>query len=251
MGLAPRRAPAPTQGARMAPHGVLTDRDRRRRLAPHARRPAADQRLLHPRGRRRRGLRQRQQADGRGSPCRRRRTRRRDAGPARQPACRPPRRGEGRRRTGPLPRRRPRGRRGRRGCARLRLRHAAVLRARADEEDLRLLGRRPAAGRRDARRGNRVGDFEVVHLPGHSPGRIGLCRAADRLAITNDCFALLHPVLPFPGRRPRIPHTAFISSDERCAESIAKLATLEPATCWPAHYGPLTGDVAAQLRAAI
>ena len=96
--------------------------------------------------------------------------------------------------------------------------------------------------------GDRVGDFEVIHLPGHSPGCIGLWRAADRLAITNDCFALFHPALPLPGKRPRVPHSAFNWSDARCAESIAKLAALEPATCWPAHYGPLTGDVAAQLR---
>lgn len=99
--------------------------------------------------------------------------------------------------------------------------------------------------------GDRVGDFEVVHLPGHSPGCIGLWRAADRLAITNDCFALFHPAFPFPSKRPRIPHPAFNWSDERCAASIAKLAALEPATCWPAHYGPLTGDVAARLRAAL
>ncbi len=99
--------------------------------------------------------------------------------------------------------------------------------------------------------GDRVGDFEVVHLPGHSPGCIALWRDADRLAITNDCFALFHPAFPFPSRRPRVPHPAFNWSTERCGESIAKLAALQPATCWPAHYGPLTGDVAAQLRAAI
>ena len=99
--------------------------------------------------------------------------------------------------------------------------------------------------------GDRVGDFEVVHLPGHSPGCIGLWRAADRLAITNDCFALFHPAFPFAGRRPRVPHPAFNWSTSAARESIAKLAALEPATCWPAHYGPLTGDVAAQLRAAI
>ncbi len=99
--------------------------------------------------------------------------------------------------------------------------------------------------------GDRVGDFEVVHLPGHSPGCIGLWRESDRLAITNDCFALFHPALPFPGRRPRIPHPAFNWSTEGCRASIAKLAALGPATCWPAHYGPLRGDVAAQLRRAV
>jgi hypothetical protein len=30
---------------------------------------------------------------------------------------------------------------------------------------------------------------------------------------------------------------------------VQKLAALEPATAWPGHFGPLTGDVAAQLRA--
>jgi glyoxylase-like metal-dependent hydrolase (beta-lactamase superfamily II) len=96
--------------------------------------------------------------------------------------------------------------------------------------------------------GDRVGDFEVVHLPGHGPGCIGLWRERDRLALSNDCFALFDPALPRPGR-PRIPHAAFNWSTERCRESVQKLAALEPATCWPGHFGPLTGDVAAQLRA--
>lgn len=96
--------------------------------------------------------------------------------------------------------------------------------------------------------GDRVGDFEVVHLPGHSPGCIGLWRASDRLALSNDCFALFDPALPRPGRA-RIPHAAFNWSTEHCAQSVRKLAALEPATCWPGHFGPLTGDVAAQLRA--
>jgi glyoxylase-like metal-dependent hydrolase (beta-lactamase superfamily II) len=96
--------------------------------------------------------------------------------------------------------------------------------------------------------GDSVGDFEVVHLPGHGPGCIGLWRASDRLALSNDCFALFDPALPRPGR-PRVPHPAFNWSTEHCRESIAKLAALKPLTCWPGHFGPLTGDVAAQLRA--
>ena len=97
--------------------------------------------------------------------------------------------------------------------------------------------------------GDAVGDFTVVHLPGHGPGCIGLWRERDRLALSNDCFALFDPALPRAGS-PRVPHEAFNWSTERCRESIAKLAAHEPATCWPGHFGPLTGDVAAQLRAA-
>jgi len=96
--------------------------------------------------------------------------------------------------------------------------------------------------------GDAVGDFEVVHLPGHAPGCIGLWRASDRLALSNDCFALFDPAFPRAGR-PRIPHPAFNWSTQRVPASIEKLAALEPRTCWPGHFGPLTGDVAAQLRA--
>lgn len=96
--------------------------------------------------------------------------------------------------------------------------------------------------------GDRVGDFEVVHLPGHSPGCIGLFRESERLALTNDCFALFDPALPRAGK-PRIPHPAFNWSTDACRDSVRKLAALEPATCWPGHFGPLTGDVPAQLRA--
>jgi len=94
--------------------------------------------------------------------------------------------------------------------------------------------------------GDRVGDFEVIHLPGHGPGCIGLWRERDRLALSNDCFALFDPALPFPGK-PRIPHPAFNWSTDRCRESVVKLAGLAPDTCWPGHFGPLKGDVAAKL----
>ncbi len=105
----------------------------------------------------------------------------------------------------------------------------------------------PLAVDKTLQEGDAVGDFEVVHLPGHGPGCMGLWRASNRLALSNDCFALFDPAFPRAGK-PRIPHPAFNWSTERVRESIAKLAALEPATCWPGHFGPLTGDVASQLR---
>ena len=97
--------------------------------------------------------------------------------------------------------------------------------------------------------GDAVGEFEVIHLPGHGPGCIGLWRESDRLAITNDCFALFDPALPRGGRA-RIPHPAFNWSTDEVRKSIRKLAAMEPTTCLPGHYGPLSGDVRAQLEAA-
>src|SRR3954468_9060936 len=39
--------------------------------------------------------------------------------------------------------------------------------------------------------GDDVSGFRVVHLPGHAPGRIGLFRERDRLALTTDCFYVI------------------------------------------------------------
>ena len=92
-----------------------------------------------------------------------------------------------------------------------------------------------------------VAGFRVVELPGHSPGTIGLWRERDRLALTNDCFAMFDVYTGRPAP-PAIPHPAFNHSTEQCRESARKLAALEPATCWPGHHGPLDGDVRGTLE---
>jgi glyoxylase-like metal-dependent hydrolase (beta-lactamase superfamily II) len=74
-----------------------------------------------------------------------------------------------------------------------------------------------------------------------------LWRERDRLALTNDCFAMfdVYTGRPAPAA---IPHPAFNYSTEQCRESARKLAALEPATCWPGHHGPLDGDVRGTLE---
>jgi glyoxylase-like metal-dependent hydrolase (beta-lactamase superfamily II) len=47
-----------------------------------------------------------------------------------------------------------------------------------------------------------------------------------------------------------VPHHAFNQDTDQARASLRKLADLEPAAAWPGHLGPLTGDVAGQLRAA-
>ena len=95
--------------------------------------------------------------------------------------------------------------------------------------------------------GDDVAGFQVVHLPGHTPGQIGLWRAADRVALTSDCFYTIDPVSMRRGD-PRVPHRAFNRDTEIARASMRKLAALEPAIAWPGHALPLTGDVAGQLE---
>lgn len=99
------------------------------------------------------------------------------------------------------------------------------------------------------REGDAVAGFEVVDLPGHAPGLIGLWRARDRVALVSDCFYLtdMHG-RPQP---PAVPLDAYNLDTAQAKRSIAKLAALGPAIVLPGHLGPLTGpDVVAQLEAA-
>jgi hydroxyacylglutathione hydrolase len=97
--------------------------------------------------------------------------------------------------------------------------------------------------------GDEIAGFEVVALPGHAPGLIGLWRAADRLALVSDCFYTLDPQTGIHGR-PRVPHEAFNHDTEQARASVRKLAAMEPAAAWSGHADPLTGDVRGQLEAA-
>jgi len=97
--------------------------------------------------------------------------------------------------------------------------------------------------------GDKVAGFEVVHLPGHAPGLIGLWRESDRLALVSDCFYTLDVETTRKGA-PRVPHVAFNFDTEQARASIRKLAALEPGAAWPGHADPVTGNVREQLERA-
>jgi hydroxyacylglutathione hydrolase len=97
--------------------------------------------------------------------------------------------------------------------------------------------------------GDELAGFEVVALPGHAPGLIGLWRAADRLALVSDCFYTLDPQTGLHGH-PRVPPEAFNHDTEQARASMRKLAAMEPAAAWAGHADPLTGDVRGQLETA-
>jgi steroid delta-isomerase-like uncharacterized protein len=97
--------------------------------------------------------------------------------------------------------------------------------------------------------GDQVAGFQVVELPGHAPGLVGLWRESDRLALVSDCVYTLDPQTGIKGPA-RVPHPAFNVDTEQARESIRKLAALKPAVAWAGHADPVQGDVVAKLNRA-
>jgi glyoxylase-like metal-dependent hydrolase (beta-lactamase superfamily II) len=98
--------------------------------------------------------------------------------------------------------------------------------------------------------GDVIAGFEVVDLPGHAPGLIGLWRASDRLALVSDCVYLTDMDAFGKPAPPQIPHPATTFDVDLARQSIRKLAALDPLVVWPGHLGPITGDVRGDLERA-
>lgn len=99
--------------------------------------------------------------------------------------------------------------------------------------------------------GDFVAGFQILHLPGHTPGQVGLWREADGLAIVSDAVFVWDPfsLLGLPGAV-RLPPPAVRPDDAAARESMHRIAALDPATVWLGHYGPITRDVRAELERA-
>ena len=90
------------------------------------------------------------------------------------------------------------------------------------------------------REGDKVGDFTVVHMPGHSAGHVAYFRESDRVAVTGDLFSTMDSRT----RRTRIAEPpAFLSVDaEENRRSIRRLLDLKPSVVLPGH-GPALRDL--------
>jgi glyoxylase-like metal-dependent hydrolase (beta-lactamase superfamily II) len=94
--------------------------------------------------------------------------------------------------------------------------------------------------------------FEVKHFPGHAPGLIGLWRASDGVALVSDTIYLVDSMAlkPMPelelegvsGLQPTVPHPVWNWDTAIAAESVRKLAALEPRRIFPGHEQVLEGD---------
>jgi hydroxyacylglutathione hydrolase len=92
--------------------------------------------------------------------------------------------------------------------------------------------------------GERVGDFEVIAFPGHTPGMVGLWRESDRTVLCADTMRTVNIFTGIPqvGEMP----AAFTSDVPESRRSIRKLAALEARTVCPGHGRALQGDEAVE-----
>lgn len=88
--------------------------------------------------------------------------------------------------------------------------------------------------------GDAVGDFTVVHAPGHSAGHVVYFRESDGVAVTGDLFSTMDTW----SRRRRLAeppaHLSVDAAENR--RSILKLAELRPSMVLPGH-GPVLEDM--------
>ncbi len=97
------------------------------------------------------------------------------------------------------------------------------------------------------RDGDRVGDFRVVHAPGHTPGHVIYFRDADRLALAGDVLANINFLTGQPGLLEPPP---FFSADrQRNRLSVRTLWELRPSLVGFGH-GPPLRDLTQLERAA-
>ena len=87
--------------------------------------------------------------------------------------------------------------------------------------------------------GDMVGDFRVIHAPGHSAGHVVFWREADRVLILGDVLNSMDPFLMTRGLR--LPKDYFTPDPARNRESARKLADLgEPSIALFGHGPPET-----------
>jgi glyoxylase-like metal-dependent hydrolase (beta-lactamase superfamily II) len=85
--------------------------------------------------------------------------------------------------------------------------------------------------------GDEVGGFEVLDVPGHSPGHMAYWREADRVLVLGDVLNNMNVMTGVPGLHE--PRTIFTVDPPRNRESARRLAELEPELACFGHGPPL------------
>ena len=94
-------------------------------------------------------------------------------------------------------------------------------------------------------------DWTLHHTPGHAPGQVALFRASDRILLAGDAFvtADLDSWYGLVSQKAAIsrPPSPFTFDWDAAADSVRKLAELEPYTIATGHGRPLSGPGIAEM----
>lgn len=90
--------------------------------------------------------------------------------------------------------------------------------------------------------GDQIAGFDVIHLPGHAPGQIGLFRERDGLVLASDAIYTLNPLSGRKGA-PRIPLDVFNQDTALAQASALKLAGIGPKRAWLGHAEGIEHDL--------
>lgn len=95
-----------------------------------------------------------------------------------------------------------------------------------------------------------MGGWRIIATPGHSPGHISLFRPSDRTLIAGDAITTLNQdsAMAIFSRTPQVlrPPAAFTCDWHAAAQSVHRLAELNPQVLAPAHGLPTSGEEALQ-----
>jgi glyoxylase-like metal-dependent hydrolase (beta-lactamase superfamily II) len=95
--------------------------------------------------------------------------------------------------------------------------------------------------------GDRLGDFTVLEVPGHSPGHLAFWRVEDRVLVLGDVLFNLRLVRGRPGLR--LPPALLTADPDENLTSARRIAALDPAIVCFGHGPPLR--YGARMRAVL
>lgn len=89
-------------------------------------------------------------------------------------------------------------------------------------------------------------EWQIIHTPGHTPGHVSFFRPSDHTLIVGDAFCTTKPESFFDAALAQPPELhgppAYFTSDfTSAAQSIRRLAALQPRVLIPGHGKPLAG----------
>jgi len=92
-----------------------------------------------------------------------------------------------------------------------------------------------------------LGGLRVIHIPGHTPGTIGLYQPERGILFCGDALFNAHPMTGADGLR--LPIRAFTVDDPQARKSVRKMAALDVDVLCCGHGEPIVGGAGERMKA--